>query len=152
MLPLVPRAPTQGDRLPDALEGRQVIFKSGPQPIPKVNNLPDGWVEDIHPEGQLLYSKVVSSCGLNIRVHTDLPLRSTENHPVILVAFGRLSQLLESSEELHNAQLKDSEVEACILVSDDFPDEFGYYLVNHRDQTTFWLQEVGMHKTRSPAA
>ncbi|KAG8970768.1 hypothetical protein FRC05_011719 [Tulasnella sp. 425] len=142
MLPLVPHTPTQGDRPPDALQGSQVVFKSGPQPIQKINNLPDEWKEDIHPEGQLLYSKVVSSGDLNIRVHTDLPLRSTENHPVILAAFGRLSQLLESSEELHNAQLKDSEVEACILVSDDFPDEFGYYLVNHRDQTTFWLQEV----------
>ncbi|KAG8970770.1 hypothetical protein FRC05_011721 [Tulasnella sp. 425] len=150
MLPLVPRTPTQGDRYirertqvpPDAFEGSQVVFKSGPQPIQVINNLPDEWIEDIHPEGQLLYSKVVSSRGLSVRVHTDLPLRSTENHPVILAAFGRLSQLLESSEELHNAQLKDSEVEACILVSDDFPDEFGYYLVNHRDQTTFWLEEV----------
>ncbi|KAG8964887.1 hypothetical protein FRC05_003543 [Tulasnella sp. 425] len=104
--------------------------------------VPNEWVEDIHPEGQLLYSKVVSSHDLKIRVHTDLALRDTQNHPIILAAFGRLSQLLESSEELHNAELKDSEVEACILVSDDFPDEFGYYLVNHRDQTAFWLQEV----------
>ncbi|KAG8949397.1 hypothetical protein FRC04_008632 [Tulasnella sp. 424] len=142
ILPLVPRPPTQGDRPPDALEGSGVVFKSGPQPIQKINNLPDEWVEDIHPEGQLLYSKVVSSRNLKIRVHTDLALRNTESHTVILAAFGRLSQLLDSSEELHQAGLEGSEMEACILVSDDFPDEFGYYLVNHRDQTTFWLQEV----------
>ncbi|KAG8964886.1 hypothetical protein FRC05_003542 [Tulasnella sp. 425] len=127
---------------PDALEGSQVVFKSGPQPIQKINNIPDEWVEDIHPDGQLLYSTVVSSRDLMIRVHTDVALRDTENHRNILAAFGQLSQLLDSSEELHNAELEDSEVEACILVSDDFPDEFGYYLVNHRDQTTFWLEEI----------
>ncbi|KIO22649.1 hypothetical protein M407DRAFT_27835, partial [Tulasnella calospora MUT 4182] len=148
MRPLVPRTPTQGDRYtrqrapPDAIKGSEVVFRSGPRPIQKVNNLPDEWVEDVHPEGQLLYSRVLSSRNLKARVHTDLALRNIENHLIIKGATDRLLGSLDSSPELHDAGLVDFDIEACILVREDYPDEFGYYLVNHPDQTVFWLEEV----------
>lgn len=112
------------------------------RPIQRVNNLPDAWVEDVHPEGQLLYSRDLSSRNLKIRVHTDLALRDTENHLVIKSATDRLQESLDSSSELHDACLEGSDIEACILVREEFPEEFGYYLVNHEDQTVFWLEEV----------
>ncbi|KAG9022735.1 hypothetical protein FS837_006177, partial [Tulasnella sp. UAMH 9824] len=124
------------------MKGSEVAFRSGPRPIQKVNNLPDAWVEDVHPEGQLLYSRVLSSGSLSIRVHTDLALRDTENHLVIKSATDRLQDSLDSSSELHEAGLGGSDIEACILVREEFPEEFGYYLVNHQDQTVFWLEEV----------
>ncbi|KIO22648.1 hypothetical protein M407DRAFT_27834 [Tulasnella calospora MUT 4182] len=145
---LVPRTPTQGDRYtrerspPDAIKGSEVVFRSGPRPIQKVNNLPDEWVEDVHPEGQLLYSRVLSSRNLKIRIHTDLALRKTENHLIIKGATDRLLESLDSSPDLHDVGLVDSDIEASILVREDYPDEFGYYLVNHQDQTVFWLEEV----------
>ncbi|KAG8934860.1 hypothetical protein FRC01_014026 [Tulasnella sp. 417] len=112
------------------------------RPIQKINNLPDSWVEDIHPEGQLLYSCLIPSRDLEIRVHTDLALRKTENHLTIKSAIERLSESLNSSSELHEAGVISSNIEACIIVREDYPDEFGYYLVNHEDQTVFWLEEV----------
>ncbi|KAG8915004.1 hypothetical protein FRC00_008845 [Tulasnella sp. 408] len=112
------------------------------RPIQKAGNILDGWVEDVHPEEHLVYSRVLSSRNLEIRVHTDLSMRDMENRTVIKGAVDRLSTLLDSSDEIHAARLENWEVEACILVRDGSQDEFGYYLVNHRDQTVFWLEEV----------
>ncbi|KAG8970776.1 hypothetical protein FRC05_011727 [Tulasnella sp. 425] len=145
---LVPRMPTHGDRysrrrmLPSPQESNGMIFINGPRPIQPLYDIPQGWDEDVHPEGQLLYSKIVSSGDLKIRVHTDLPLRLKQNHPIIHSALNRLVNLLDKCHNLHNSGLRGSEIEACIIVREASPDEFGYYLANHQDQTIFWLEDV----------
>lgn len=53
-----------------------------------------------------------------------------------------LSRLANECDELHNPQVKDSDIEACIVVQERAPEEFGYYLVNHRDQIIFWLEDI----------
>ncbi|KIO22637.1 hypothetical protein M407DRAFT_27825 [Tulasnella calospora MUT 4182] len=145
---LVPRLPTQGDRYsrkrtPPAFEkSGEVIFKNGPQPIQLLHDIPYGFDEDTHPEGQLLYSKIIPSGDLKIRVHTDLALRFKKNHPIIHNATHRLLNLLDTCSSLHSSGMRGSEIEACIIVSESSQEEFGYYLANHRDQTIFWLEDV----------
>ncbi|KAG9022802.1 hypothetical protein FS837_006144, partial [Tulasnella sp. UAMH 9824] len=145
---LVPRLPTQGDRYsrkrtpPTAEKTGEVIFKNGPWPIQTQHDIPQGWDEDTHPEGQLLYSKIVPSGDLKIRVHTDLALRVKQNHPIIHSAIHRLLNLLDTCSNLHSSGLRGSEIEACIIVKESFLQEIGYYLANHRDQTVFWLEDV----------
>lgn len=111
-------------------------------PIVNERRLPNGWEEDIHPEGLPLYSIVINVRDRRIRVHTDLALRRLENHSVIARALDMFSNLAHDCNELHDSDFEDSDIEACILVSEKFPDEFGYYLANHRSQTIFWLEDV----------
>ncbi|KIO22650.1 hypothetical protein M407DRAFT_27836 [Tulasnella calospora MUT 4182] len=115
-------------------------------PIVKGKLLPDGWEEDIHPEGLLLYSTVLTVRTRRIRVHTDLALRRFENHSIIARALDRFSKLAHDCNELHDSDCEDSDIEACIVVSEKFPDDFGYYLANHRSQTIFWLEDI-QHKS-----
>ncbi|KAG8909518.1 hypothetical protein FRC00_009955 [Tulasnella sp. 408] len=104
--------------------------------------IPNGWREDIHPEGLLLYSTVVDVRKRHIRVHTDLALRLSENHSVIARALDMFIKLAHECNELHDSEVEDSDIEACIVVSEKFPDEFGYYLANHQSQTVFWLEDI----------
>ncbi|KAG8930084.1 hypothetical protein FRC00_001280, partial [Tulasnella sp. 408] len=104
--------------------------------------IPNGWREDIHPEGLLLYSTVVDVRKRHIRVHTDLALRLSENHSVIARALDMFLKLAHECNELHDSEVEDSGIEACIVVSEKFPDEFGYYLANHQSQTVFWLEDI----------
>ncbi|KAG9017972.1 hypothetical protein FRB90_012797 [Tulasnella sp. 427] len=145
---MIPKVPTQGDRyrrqrrLPDSENSDEVLFFPGPQPIQQTYDLPPGWDEDVHPEGQLLYSTVVPSRDLKIRVHTDLPLRVKENQEIIANARNKLVDLLDACDKLHSSGVRGSDIEACIIVSAANPNEIGYYLANHRAQTVFWLHEV----------
>ncbi|KAG8945848.1 hypothetical protein FRC00_009920 [Tulasnella sp. 408] len=108
----------------------------------KKRRIPNGWREDIHPEGLLLYSTVVDVRKRHIRVHTDLALRLSENHSVIARALDMFLKLAHECNELHDSEVEDSDIEACIVVSEKFPDEFGYYLANHQSQTVFWLEDI----------
>lgn len=111
-------------------------------PIVNKRRIPDGWREDIHPEGLPLYSTVVDARKRHIRVHTDLPLRLAENHSIIARALEMFSKLARECNELYDSDVEDSDIEACIVVSEKIPDEFGYYLVNHQSQTVFWLEDI----------
>ncbi|KAG8934859.1 hypothetical protein FRC01_014025 [Tulasnella sp. 417] len=108
----------------------------------KEQRIPNGWEENIHPEGLPLYSIVINSRNRRIRVHTDLALRRSENHSVISRALDMFSKLAHECNELHDPDFEDSDIEACLVVSEKFPDEFGYYLANHRTQTIFWLEDI----------
>ncbi|KAG8970762.1 hypothetical protein FRC05_011713 [Tulasnella sp. 425] len=143
--PLCPRRPKDGDRYrrTRTLPTNTVLkLKRGLCPIVKEHRLPEGWEEDIHPEGQLLYSTVITIRDRHIRVYTDFALRVAENHSLIKRAVEMLSRLANECDELHNPQVKDSDIEACIVVQERAPEEFGYYLVNHRDQIIFWLEDI----------
>ncbi|KAG8902525.1 hypothetical protein FRC01_009557, partial [Tulasnella sp. 417] len=51
-------------------------------------------------------------------------------------------KLANECNELHDPDFEDSAIEACLVVNEEFPDEYGYYLANHRTQTIFWLEDI----------
>lgn len=85
---------------------------------------------------------VINARDRPIRVHTDFALRRAKNHPLIKRAVEVFSELAGECEELHNPEFEDSDIEACIVIRESAPEEFGYYLANHRDQTIFWLEDI----------
>ncbi|KAG8969433.1 hypothetical protein FRC05_001068 [Tulasnella sp. 425] len=124
-------------------------LKKGPRPIVQSPSLPDGWEEDVVPNGQLVYSKLIDSRDCHIRVNTDLALSRTKNHSAMNQAIEKLSDLAKICDELQSdAALKRDVIEACILVPEhpETPEEFGYYLVNHRDRIVFWLEDIDLEK------